>query len=269
MKAIVLEYKDGEAAVLREDGVVVKIHRECSVGEEIELPDEKKKTVTFGAGVRRLAVAAAVVLVVLGGTYNYTTVQAASYVTVEGNASVEYVLNRRGQVIAVNGLNDAGKDLQQKFEESDKRRCTLTEAMEWVGDVNEDTAYSVVSKNDHMRESIMKEVETWADQNRKPESTKEPEIYEGTVEDRDAAQREGESTEQYLKEKQQTMQETEAGLTQSEPMQGESNQGEGASKNNSGEGAASGQQDAQPNQEMQGQQEQMQQQEQTQGGTNP
>ena len=42
MKAVVLEIRDGEAAILREDGVVVRVRRQCEVGDTIELAEEKK-----------------------------------------------------------------------------------------------------------------------------------------------------------------------------------------------------------------------------------
>ena len=40
MKAVVLEVRDGYAAVLREDGVVEKLRRSCEVGETIELEEQ-------------------------------------------------------------------------------------------------------------------------------------------------------------------------------------------------------------------------------------
>ena len=42
MKAIVLEIKNGEAAVLREDGIVVTTRQKCRVGDTIEVDDRVK-----------------------------------------------------------------------------------------------------------------------------------------------------------------------------------------------------------------------------------
>ncbi|MBQ6206631.1 MAG: hypothetical protein IJK52_06080, partial [Oscillospiraceae bacterium] len=39
MKGLVMEVRDGFAAVFREDGAVVKVRQSCQVGETIELPD--------------------------------------------------------------------------------------------------------------------------------------------------------------------------------------------------------------------------------------
>ena len=60
MKAVVLEIRNGTAAVLREDGIVEKFRKSCEVGQTIELPGSRKQP----ALVRtlRAAVAALVML---------------------------------------------------------------------------------------------------------------------------------------------------------------------------------------------------------------
>ena len=60
MKGVVLEIRGEEAAVLREDGIVVRVRRQCEVGDTIEI-EEKKRLLTLPA-VRALSAAAALAL---------------------------------------------------------------------------------------------------------------------------------------------------------------------------------------------------------------
>ncbi len=112
MKAIVLEIKNGEAAVLREDGVVVLTRQKCRVGETIEL-DERQRI----SGVRRfnrilrLAAVAMLVICIAGGTLGYMTVSASSYVSVDaGDTSLEFAVNRFGRVVSVEGLDEVSEE---------------------------------------------------------------------------------------------------------------------------------------------------------------
>jgi len=117
MKAIVLEIKDGTAAVLREDGAVVKTRQSCQVGETIELQGEivpmpvrrKRKWV-------RSAVAAALALVIAGSSYTYTTAVACSYVSVDAEeSSLELSVNRLGRVISVQAMNEDSAALAESL----------------------------------------------------------------------------------------------------------------------------------------------------------
>ena len=125
MKALVLEIKDGKAAVLREDGEVVLTDVPCSVGETIEISAGAEERVSrtgalrakakrrkYGRRFMRTAAAAVVALCVAGGSFGYLNVSAESYVSVDsGDASVELAINHFGRVIAVNALNDESEEL--------------------------------------------------------------------------------------------------------------------------------------------------------------
>ena len=125
MKALVLEIKDGKAAVLREDGEVVLTDVPCSVGETIEVSAGAEERVSRTGALRakakrrkydrrfmRTAAAAVVALCVAGGSFGYLNVSAESYVSVDsGDASVELAINHFGRVIAVNALNDESEEL--------------------------------------------------------------------------------------------------------------------------------------------------------------
>lgn len=116
MKAIILEVRDGWAAALREDGVVVKTRQRAAVGETVEL---STKTVDFPARRARFlrtAVAAVLALSITGGAYTYTNVAAASYVTLDTEeTSVELSLNRMGRVVGVRALDEDSSELAESL----------------------------------------------------------------------------------------------------------------------------------------------------------
>jgi hypothetical protein len=110
MKAIVLEKRKNAAAVMKEDGTVIRL-RCCpyQVGERFELDDLSRRSFLLH-GWKLAAVCTAVVLAAaLAGGNLYWNVLACSYVTLDVNPSIEYALNRRDKVIAASALNDDAK----------------------------------------------------------------------------------------------------------------------------------------------------------------
>lgn len=123
MKGLVLELRDGSAAVLLEDGQVVTAALDCQVGETVELPaevvsfpaEEKKQSGSRRRWLGTLA-AAVLALAVVGGGYTYTTALACSYVSVDADgASIELAVNRRGQVIDVRAVDEGSVILAQSL----------------------------------------------------------------------------------------------------------------------------------------------------------
>ncbi len=116
MKALVLEKRDGLAAVLREDGVYVTTAQPCEVGETIELSE---KIVAFPHRKNRWlrsAVAAALALVIFTGSYSYLATTAYAYVSLDvEEASVEVSVNRLGRVIGVSAMNEDSAALAQEL----------------------------------------------------------------------------------------------------------------------------------------------------------
>ena len=114
MKAIILERRGEYAAVLCEDGAVVRARLSGEVGERVELPTE---TVMFPARRKsprwmRGAVAAMLALALLGGTFGYMGASASAYVSLDvEDSSIELTVNRLGRVIAVEALNDDAREL--------------------------------------------------------------------------------------------------------------------------------------------------------------
>lgn len=130
MKAVILEVRDGWAAALREDGVVVKTRHAGTVGETIELSEKAVSFPALRARVLRGAVAAILALAITGGTYTYTNVAAASYVTLDTEeTSVELSVNRMGRVVGVRALDDASAELARELL-PDVRRKSVEDAMD-------------------------------------------------------------------------------------------------------------------------------------------
>ncbi len=166
MKAIVLEVKDGKTAVLREDGVVLKVRGTYPVGETIEL-NEKPRFSFRTPQMRMVFTAAAIILAVtLGGIYSYTTVQAASIIAVEGDAGVELVLNRRNQVIEIRATDEAGETLRQELENRHVIGTSFTNAVEAASEIHEEKfpentdglTFRVTSKNEHLEQQLTEEL---------------------------------------------------------------------------------------------------------------
>ena len=113
MKGIVLEKRNGFAAVLREDGLVVKARVQAGVGETVELNDAAApKRGRPALRIVRTAVAAVLALAITGGAYGYTNVAAASYVTLDTEeTSVELSINRMGRVVGVRALDEGSEEL--------------------------------------------------------------------------------------------------------------------------------------------------------------
>lgn len=172
MKAIVLETRDGTAAVLRDDGVVLKVRGTYQVGETIELPDPKPAW--YARPQMRMAFTAAVIVlaILIGGLYNYTTVEAASYVTVEGDVGMEFVLNRRNQIISINASDESGEELKEKLEQAHVIGSTLSRAVELTNEFHYETlqnkepdgadhalTYTVSSRDPSLEEKLNRELE--------------------------------------------------------------------------------------------------------------
>ena len=131
MKAIVLEIKNGEAAVLREDGIVVTTRQACRVGDTIEVPDriEQKPSRKFGR-LTRIAAVAVAAIVIAGSTFGYMTVSASSYVSVDaGDTSLEFGINRFGNVVSVEGLDEDSVEFAD-FIRDDVRHRKFDQAMD-------------------------------------------------------------------------------------------------------------------------------------------
>ena len=133
MKAVILEIRDGYAAALREDGVVVKTRNfgGRGVGESIELTAEVTRVLpSRRRRFARSAVAALLALAVTGGTLGYMTTTASAYVSLDTeDTSVELTVNHFGRVIGVRALDSGSESLAAELL-PDVRHLRIEDAMD-------------------------------------------------------------------------------------------------------------------------------------------
>lgn len=185
MKAIVLEIKDGEAAVLREDGIVVTTRQKCRVGDTIEV-DERVKIggVKRFNRIARLAIVAMLVICIAGGSLGYMTVSASSYVSVDaGDTSLEFAVNRFGRVISVEGLDEDSEEFAQsiaaevknkKFDDAMTHTRTL---MEELGRMDESETAPVVAGVSGGSEQQKAQLQECLQTTFEPKEGKGPKLY--------------------------------------------------------------------------------------------
>ena len=115
MKAIILERRGDEAAVLCEDGTFLTRRVSGEVGETVEL---SAAVTAFPKKKRwmRTAVAAALALTVTGGTLGYMGGTASAYVSLDvEDSAIELTVNHFGRVIAVNAVSEDATELAQSL----------------------------------------------------------------------------------------------------------------------------------------------------------
>jgi hypothetical protein len=132
MRAVILEIRDGVAAALREDGVVVQTRQACQVGDTIELLPEEAALPRRRRGGLQTAGAALLALSIAGGTYTYAAVDACAYVSIDVEASaIELSVNRLGRVIGVRAVNADAETLARELGR-DVRRMRVDDALDYT-----------------------------------------------------------------------------------------------------------------------------------------
>ena len=173
MKAIILERRGDEAAVLCEDGTFTKCRVSGEVGETVELSSEvvafstKKKT-----RWARSAVAAALALTVTGGTLGYMGGTASAYVSLDvEESSIELTVNHFGRVIAVNAVSGDAEELAESLSAEVKHQPVeraLNHTMlrlrdeGYLGDENDTVIAGVTSDNTKRAAKLTQTVENAA-----------------------------------------------------------------------------------------------------------
>ena len=136
MKGIVLETKNEYAAVLKDDGTIVRVKGAYAVGETIEVT--KKTGVSSGHNrvikfARVAAIAAAVILIVLGtGGYYYTAVAASTVTIYAQEGEVKLSLNRLDRVIHMEVGGNVRDDDVKALYDGGIKNSTLPDALDKV-----------------------------------------------------------------------------------------------------------------------------------------
>lgn len=109
MKAIIVEIKGKYAAVLTDDGVVIKIkNRNYCLGQEIAIKNNSNKLIRIAAS------AAAAIMIFVTPAWAYLTPY--SYVSLDVNPSFEFSINRFDRVLTVKAVNDDGEKLSKNID---------------------------------------------------------------------------------------------------------------------------------------------------------
>ena len=129
MRGIVIDFRNGYAAVLSDDGSIVRLkNQNYTIGQVIDLKEQsfyqaKKHTKWLAS-----AVAAAAVVCVMGtAAWAYATPY--SYVSLDVNPSVEYSLNRFKRVLTVKAVNDDGKEIVEELGIKKLKNKSIEEAI--------------------------------------------------------------------------------------------------------------------------------------------
>jgi len=112
MKAVVTEIKDSFAAVLSDDGRIIKVkNKNYAIGQVIIMKETRLKVKH-----KLLPWAAAVFAVfAISGASAYAYCSPYSYVSLDVNPSIEYTLNRFDRVLDVKAVNDDGQDILKEM----------------------------------------------------------------------------------------------------------------------------------------------------------
>lgn len=114
MKAVILERRGRDAAVLAENGTFIKVRKAGDVGEEIEIKEQSAPIRIWRSGAAKMLAAAAIVLALIGGSYHYMTVSVSAYVSIDaGGSSVELAVNRLGRVTTVRPVTESDSELAE------------------------------------------------------------------------------------------------------------------------------------------------------------
>jgi|GEM_PF-5296808 len=150
MKAVVLEIKDGKAAVLKKNGEIIMIKQnELQVGDTIEIFGSTRGEgigPIAAEGMKRLVAAAFVAAIAAGGCWTtYNTAFAASYVSLDVNPSIEFVLNRWNRIIGVTSINDDAISIVKELETKSIKGKSISQAI--------DTTTAVLKENNYLKDA--------------------------------------------------------------------------------------------------------------------
>jgi hypothetical protein len=111
MKTVVVEIRGRFAALLADDGRIVKVRNQnYAIGQVIMMKETAKKPVRIAAWA---AAAAAAVCLCAVGVWAYTDPYAN--VSLDVNPSIEYTLNRFERVLQVRAVNDDGEEAVENY----------------------------------------------------------------------------------------------------------------------------------------------------------
>ncbi len=145
MKAVVLETRNGEAAVLVNDGTVRIVRGVYNVGEIIDYRLRPRF-------VQWIAAAAAMVVLVCGSAAMWIDRNYVTYaeVSLDVNPSIVYSLNKRDRVLNVRAINDDAENIVTALEQEGVHFTPLSEALEKTMGILDNQGYMDESTDDYV-----------------------------------------------------------------------------------------------------------------------
>ncbi len=125
MKAVVVELNKGKAAVLSDDGCVATIkNNNYEIGQVIQMSSPK-----IGLNKKISVIAASAAAFVLLGIGGWAYASPYTYVSVDVNPSIEFMVNRFDRVLSVKAVNDDGEELLNNISLEDLKNKTIYDAI--------------------------------------------------------------------------------------------------------------------------------------------
>lgn len=125
MKAVIVELRNNYASVLSDDGCIRKIkNNSYQVGQVINMTIARNNMLKK---ITMFAASAAAILIFGVGTWAYASPY--SYVSLDVNPSVEYVLNRFDRVLKVKAGNEDGESILQEIKLENLKNETIVNAI--------------------------------------------------------------------------------------------------------------------------------------------
>lgn len=143
MKSVVVEIKNDFAAILSDDGSIVKVKNKNYVIGQVIVMKKQKKHLSKKVG---LLVASVAAVVITGGVGAYAYTSPYTYVSLDVNPSIEYTLNRFETVIDVNAVNDDGQAIINELDLDSLYNKPIEEAIiETVDQISEEGYFATTS----------------------------------------------------------------------------------------------------------------------------
>ncbi|MEA5093902.1 MAG: anti-sigma factor domain-containing protein [Sedimentibacter saalensis] len=160
MKGIVIEINNNQAAVLSDNGAVVRIkNKNYETGQVVRMKENKMNFIKKAGSI------AAVLAVTAAGSFAYAL--PATYVSLDVNPSIEYTVNTFGRVLSVKAVNDDGEVITTEL---DVKNVNISKAVKVTIDKLREGGYitddedagiviTISGKNDEKAEELAEKLE--------------------------------------------------------------------------------------------------------------
>ncbi len=141
MNAVVVESYYGKTVILTDSGEFIDISGNYEIGQVIEYNERKEQKLSLSEGTKRsgiaarrnalkvAAAAACLILTLSVGIYTFDVQQAYATVSLGEGISVEYKLDRDGNVIEINATDESGEELAAELEDIGVKGKGIEEAL--------------------------------------------------------------------------------------------------------------------------------------------